>query len=351
MLTSTEMMSAMLERVMDELYARGMRALPPPCEGEILFSRDASTTARIVAMVLRFYGAEEALKAFTSGAPCLSDKFDTVSERVCAVENFAFGGAKAYAAYLEHFEAHTFVSDHKRWPTARVRKALPKFARFTDRIGTFDEAAFEAHPEYRALHDAPDSTLARERFLNGLARRHLEAVHREVKKFGRGKGIGLEDPVFAAAAAAEEELRALAASGHATLFDYFNVLDRVVHAEPRFAKLAFGRGAMWALIQEGWEELCEWAVFFVRRLQMARNPDLAFTFLTAATWPAATGSACARRWRSRTASAAPTRSWRAASCSRRRSPPSRASRRRRSRSRPRAGWRGSTAACRARASC
>jgi hypothetical protein len=49
--------------------------------------------------------------------------------------------------------------------------------------------------------------------LNALARRHLGAVHREVLKFGRGKGIGLEDPVFAAAAAAEEELRALAPGG------------------------------------------------------------------------------------------------------------------------------------------
>jgi hypothetical protein len=39
------MMSAMLERVMDELYARGIRALPSSCEGEFLFSRDASTTA------------------------------------------------------------------------------------------------------------------------------------------------------------------------------------------------------------------------------------------------------------------------------------------------------------------
>ena len=86
-----------------------------------------------------------------------------------------------------------------------------------------------------------------------------------------------------AAAEGEEALRELAASGRATLSDYLNarlsLLDHVPHANPRFAKLAFGRGAMWALIQEGWEELCEWTVFFVRRLQLARNPDLAYTFL------------------------------------------------------------------------
>ena len=80
--------------------------------------------------------------------------------------------------------------------------------------------------------------------------------------------------MFAAAAEGEEALRELAASGRATLSDYLNarlsLLDHVPgpHANPRFAKLAFGRGAMWALIQEGWEELCEWTVFFVRRLSV-----------------------------------------------------------------------------------
>jgi hypothetical protein len=46
------------------------------------------------------------------------------------------------------------------------------------------EAAMEAHPEYRALSDAPDSSVARVRFLNALARRHMTKVHREVLKFG-----------------------------------------------------------------------------------------------------------------------------------------------------------------------
>jgi hypothetical protein len=118
---------------------------------------------------------------------------------------------------------------------------------------------------------------------NALARRHLVNVHREVLKFGRGKGIGLEDPVFAAAAAAEEELRALAADDNATFVHYFDVrlalLDHVPHANPRFAKLAFGRGAMWPLIEEAWTDLCERTVYFLRRLQLARHPDLAFTFL------------------------------------------------------------------------
>jgi hypothetical protein len=141
------------------------------------------------------------------------------------------------------------------WPAARVLASLPKFAQMVDRMGL--EEAFGVLPEYRALSDAPDSSVARLCFLNALARRHLTNVHREVLEFGRGKGIGLEDPVFAAAAAAEDSLNALAAdSENASLSHYFDarlaLLDHVPHrnANPRFAKLAFGRGAMWPLIEE-----------------------------------------------------------------------------------------------------
>jgi hypothetical protein len=275
--TTTETMAALLERVMDDLYARGIRALYSHAEEcDFLFSRDASTTARVVAMAVRFYAEFGAVTAFTRGALCLSDNFDTVAGRVCAVENFAFGGAKTY---IEHREAHAFVSDHMEWTDERVLVSLPKFAQMVDRKPSL-EAAMEAHPEYRALSDAPDSSVARLRFLNALARRHMANVHREVLKFGRGKGIGLEDPVFAAASASEDSL---ATDENATLSHYFDarlsLLDHVPHANPRFAKLAFGRSAMWPLIEEAWTDLCEWTVFFVRRLQLARNPDLAYTFL------------------------------------------------------------------------
>ena len=268
-----------LEALVSDLCARGSRALHSSCMGEFLFSRDASTTAPIVALAVRFAPDGAVQSAFTRGALCLSDNFDTVAGRVCAVENFAFGGAKTY---LEHAEAHRFVSDHMQWPDARVLASLPVFAKCTDRLPTL-EAAMEAHPEYRALYDAPNSTLARKRFLDALACRHVADVHKAVLDFGRKKNIGLEDPVFAAAAEGEEALRELAASGRATLSDYLNarlsLLDHVPHANPRFAKLAFGRGAMWPLIEEAWTDLCEWTVFFVRRLQLARNPDLAYTFL------------------------------------------------------------------------
>jgi hypothetical protein len=189
-----------------------------------------------------------------------------------------FGGAKTY---LEYLEAHRFVPDHVWWPAARVLASLPKFAQMVDRMSL--EEALVTHPEYRALSDAPDSSAARLRFFNALARRHLMNMHREVLKFGRGKGIGLEAPVFAAASAAEDNLRARDAADNASLVHYFDVrlalLDHVPHANPRFAKLAFGHGAMWPLIEEAWTDLCEWTVYFVRRLQLARQPDLAFTFL------------------------------------------------------------------------
>jgi hypothetical protein len=45
-----------------------------------------------------------------------------------------------------------------------------------DRMGL--EEAFGVLPEYRALSDAPDSSVARLRFLNALARHHLVNVHR-----------------------------------------------------------------------------------------------------------------------------------------------------------------------------
>jgi pimeloyl-CoA synthetase len=89
--TTTEMMAALLERVMDDLYARGIRAVYSDFEEcDFLFSRDASTTARVVATAVRFYSEFGAVKAFTRGSLCLSDNFDTVPGRVCAVENFAF---------------------------------------------------------------------------------------------------------------------------------------------------------------------------------------------------------------------------------------------------------------------
>ena len=142
------------------------------------------------------------------------------------------------------------------------------------------EEALVAHPEYRALSDAPDSSVAPPLPQRARAPPPDE---REVLKFGRAKGIGLEDPVFAAAAAAKDSLYALAAGDNASLSHYFDarlaLLDHVPHANPRFAKLAFGRGAMWPLIEEAWTDLCEWTVYFVRRLQLARKPDLAFTFL------------------------------------------------------------------------
>jgi hypothetical protein len=209
------------EALVSELCAHGFRALPSSRKGEFLFSRDASTTTPIVAMPVRFSVAADGRvcvqSGFTCGGACLSDNFDSARGRVCAVENFSFGGAKTY---IEYREAHRFVSDHVQWTAARVLASLPKFAPMVDRMGL--EEALGVLPEYRALSDAPDSSVARLRLLNELARRHLMNVHREVLKFGRGKGIGLENPVFAAASASEEELRALAAVDNATLVHYFD---------------------------------------------------------------------------------------------------------------------------------
>ena len=57
--------------------------------------------------------------------------------RVCAVENFAFGGAKTY---IEFSEAHRFVSDHMQWPAGRILASLPKFAQMVDRKPSLEAA-------------------------------------------------------------------------------------------------------------------------------------------------------------------------------------------------------------------
>jgi hypothetical protein len=130
----------------DNLYTRGTRALPSSREGEFLFSSDASLMPIVAIMAVRFVsGNGHAQSAFTRGAPSLSDNFDTVPRRVCAVENFAFCGAKTY---LEYREALIFVSDHVRWPAASVLPSQrrrspisPRWSSLVDRLDTIDEAA------------------------------------------------------------------------------------------------------------------------------------------------------------------------------------------------------------------
>ena len=113
-----------LEALVSDLCARGYRALHSSRSGEFLFSRDASTTAPIVALAVRFAPDGSVQSGFTRGGACLRDNFASVRGRVRAVENFAFGGAKTY---IEFSEAHRFVSDHMLWPAARVLASLPKF--------------------------------------------------------------------------------------------------------------------------------------------------------------------------------------------------------------------------------
>ena len=161
----------------------------------------------------------------------------------------------------------------------RVLKALSAFAKGVDRLASL-EAALDAHKEYLALQATPDSAFARLGFVDALApaRRHVEAVHKEVLRFGRAKGIGLEDPVFAAADTRAPALAAL--SGAATLDDYcaerMALLEHVSLANPRFSKLALGRCAWFPLLGDAWDRLSAWTVSLrlARRLQLVRQPDL-----------------------------------------------------------------------------
>jgi hypothetical protein len=271
-----EPLSLIDARLVDALFARGVRAVPSASAGEFFYTRDASSSPIIIATAVRFFsedsGHSVVAKAFTRGDWSLSDNFDAVAGSFVSVENLTFGPAKTF---LERAEAIAFISNGARWPDARVRQALPQFAKGVDRHASL-EAALDAHPEYRALQEAPDSALARLDFIEALARRHLADVHAAVLKFGRTKGIGLEDPVFAAADARAPALATLAAS--ATLDDYcderLKLLAHVPHATPCFSKLAFGHLAWFPLLSEPWDRLSALTVFFARRLQLARQPDL-----------------------------------------------------------------------------
>jgi hypothetical protein len=213
-----------LEAIVSDLCARGFRALPSSREGEFLFSRDASTTAPIVAMAVRFVvaadGSVRTQSGFTRGGLCLSDAAACASAQTDASARWRTSRPAAPRPALSTARrtpggGDAFVSDHVRWPATRVLASLPKFAQMLDRMGL--EEALGAHPEYRAQRDAPDSSRARLPCFNALARRHLETVHREGLKFGRVKDIGLEDPVFAATAAAEDNPRTRATADNATL--------------------------------------------------------------------------------------------------------------------------------------
>jgi hypothetical protein len=262
-------------RLIDALFARGVRAVPSARAGEFLYTGDASSSP-IVATAVRFSEDGHSVdKAFTRGDWSLSDNFDAVAGgQFVAVENLTFGPAKTF---IERAEAIAFIANGARWPDARVLTSLPQFAKGVDRLASL-EAALEAHPEYHELQAAPDSGFARMGFIDALSRRHLADVYAAVLKFSRTKGLGLEDPVFAAAFKRMPALSDLDEGGAVTSDEYFAerlaLLAYVPQANPRFSKLAFGRLAWFPLLSEPWDRLSAWTVFFARRLQLARQPDL-----------------------------------------------------------------------------
>jgi hypothetical protein len=239
--------------LIDALFARGVRAVPSARAGEFLYTSDTSSSPIIITTAVLFsseYCGHKVDKAFTRGKWSLSDNFDAAGSQFVAVENLTFGPAKTF---IERRETLAFIADSARWPGARVLASLPHFAKGVDRFASL-EAALEAHSEYRALQAAPDSRFARLGFIEAFSHRHLADVHVAVLKFGRTKGIGLEDPVFAAAF---ERMLALADfyDGCAVTSDeYFDerlkLLAHVPHANPRFSKLAFGRLALFPLLSE-----------------------------------------------------------------------------------------------------
>jgi hypothetical protein len=218
--TNNAMMAALLEggveAIVKEKGARGIRALPSSREGEFLFSRDASTTAPIVGMAVRFVRgvSSGAQSAFSTGCFMFSDNFDGDADFV-PVENPTFGPAKLF---LERYHARAFIADGAQWPTARVLASLPKFAKMVD-CTTMEKAV-----------EAPSTAPCMMR------------------------------PTWRSRACSSSTAR-------------MALLKHVPSANPRFSKLALGRLVWFPLIAEAWEGLSMWAVFFARRLQLARQPE------------------------------------------------------------------------------
>jgi hypothetical protein len=141
-------------RLIDALFARGVRAVPSARAGEFLYTRDASSSP-IVATAVRFSqdGGHKVDKAFTRGDWSLSDNFDAAAAAeggFVAVENLTFGPAKTF---LERAEGPAFIADGTRWPRARVLASLPCFAKGVDRFASLEAVPAQYYAQYYMLQN------------------------------------------------------------------------------------------------------------------------------------------------------------------------------------------------------
>ena len=238
-----------------ELWTRGVRAMPHP--NAFLFSDE---TGRRVATAVRM---DLSQSAFTRGDLGLSDNFDAADGRTVAVENCTFGACKLL---LERHQARAFVATGDA-------EALARFAKYD---GVAEDPAFlEAQRR-------PESREARAAFLEAMAARHLRAVDEAVLRLGKAKQALQADPLYAFCKG-----RDLADSSlEAYLQARTALLPLLLQANPRFAKLAVGRTVWFPLVERLWSptdpdalDLSIWSVVLARRCQLARHPDLAYTFL------------------------------------------------------------------------
>jgi hypothetical protein len=250
------------------LWARGIRSLSPPSakeeeEEEVYLFSDA--TGRRVATALRFrLGADSWQSAFTRGDLGLCDNFDALPGAFVAVETCAFGAAKVL---LEAHQARAFLCP-TRWTTPMVEDALAEFAAH--------DRGLSADPAFEALRSAPDAPEARRAFMDALARRSTLCadVRQQVARCAAP-----QPPLLVRCVVAAESLSTASLDGH--LAAKRALLPYLLHADPRIAKLALGRRVWWPLVGRRWAEeaLDLWSVVLARRLQLARHPDLAYSFL------------------------------------------------------------------------
>ena len=273
-----------------QLRARGIVRLPSA--RAYLFS-DADDTRKVATAVNK----ETLASVFTRGCLTLSDNFDAVADRVKAVENCVFGPAKCL---LERAGAAEFVSG--AWTAEMVTAKLPDFAV----VEQLELDALLTDPAlapcwFNELKNAPENMGVRKQFLARMMVRHFKGADAMVFVWAGKKQIGVEDPVVAFCTERKEALEtqyaALVASVDDNTYTYEKVSEQyfasraplldMVHADPRFAKLAVGRKVIFPLLDDKWSgkngrvDLAVWSVALARSAQLARHPDLAYIFAMA----------------------------------------------------------------------
>lgn len=239
-------------------------------------------------------GDKKLFTAFTTNDITLSDNFDRQLGRTVPVENVTFGAAKVL---IERHEMEAFIHDPKADRVANVVAAYvkakdpnPEHVGFANHLK--EEMARGPYPGEPAFVFADRRADERKDFLASVLAGKVMGVDADIAKLAIDKKIDPSDPVLSASmdrkADIEDRLQSAVTNGSASaVLNVYrktreDLLPLLPRASPYFAKMAFGRGVYFPLIETLWSsphfDLGCWTVFLTRRYFMAANLDLAYLF-------------------------------------------------------------------------